>query len=205
MKLLIFDFDGTIVDSKKVYFNAIENSLENYGFNKNQADNAINVGLSISETLKKIGVSPVLRWIEKRRIMKRVMKHVDEVKKCRDVEHIAGLKAKKILVSNSLKEFILPVLEHLKLKDEFDEIYGADSFKEKGEFIEQYLSKKKISKNTVYYIGDRVADIKLAKRIGIKSIVVSGKCAWNSRSSLLKAKPDFLVFDLDSIKEITKS
>ena len=197
---LIFDFDGTIVDSKQVYYKALEKHLGHLGLNKKEADRAIDVGMSISETLKKVGISPLLRWYEKREIMRQVMKHVNEVKKCKDAEHIKNIKCKKILVSNSLKEFIIPVLKHLEI--EFDEIYGADDFKEKGDFIKNYLKINKINKKEVYYIGDRVADAKLAKNIGIKSIIVSGRCAWNSIKELLKAEPYYLVFELDNINDI---
>lgn len=202
MKLLIFDFDGTIVDSKKVYYHAIEKHLSNLGFSKKEIDEAIDVGLSISETLKKLGFKGVMSWLEKRKIMKEVLKKVNEIKKCRDADSIKRIKAKKILVSNSLDEFIFPVLKHLKLKQEFSEIYGADDFTNKEKFISDYLKKKKISKKEVYYIGDRIADIKLARKLGIKSIIISGKCSWDSRKDVLKARPDFLLFDLKDIPEI---
>jgi phosphoglycolate phosphatase-like HAD superfamily hydrolase len=134
--------------------------------------------------------------------MKKVLSHVNEIKKVKDAEHIKRLKAKKILVSNSLKEFILPVLKHLRIKDEFQEIYGADDFPDKADFIKDYIKKRGFSKEEIYYIGDRVADVKLARKIGIKSVIISTKASWNSRREVLKEKPDFLIFDLDNLKEV---
>jgi len=200
-KLLIFDFDGTIVNSKAVYYSAIEKHLAHLGLNKDEADKTIDIGLSINETLKKIGVSALLRWWEKREIMKNVLEGVNKVKKCKDAEHIKNLPGKKILVSNSLDEFIIPVLKHLRIKGEFSEIYGADDFDNKAEFISEYI-KNNINKKGVYYIGDRVADVKLARKVGIKSIIISNKCSWSPRKEILKEKPDFIIFDLDSIKNI---
>lgn len=202
MKLLIFDFDGTIVDSKSVYYNALEKYLEEIGFKKKEADESIDIGLSISETLKKLGVSRILRWWTKRKIMGDVLNKVNSVKKCRDVEHLKKLPYEKILISNSLLEFIIPVLNHLKIRREFDEIYGADDFKNKEEFIKKYLKERKINPQDCFYIGDRVADVKLAKKIKCKSIIISNNCSWNSRKEVLKANPDFILFDLKDLKEI---
>lgn len=202
MKLLIFDFDGTIADSKAVYYKAMERVFQKLGMTKQQADEVIDIGLSISETLKKLGFSPIIRWYEKRKIMKEVLKHANQIRKCRDADHIKNIPGKKILVSNSLKEFILPVLKHLKIKDEFQEIYGAEDFDDKEGFIKEYIQKKRLNKKNVYYVGDRVADVRLAREAGVKVIIVSGKCAWNSREDLKNARPDYLVSEIDKIKEI---
>ena len=69
---------------------------------------------------------------------------LNKVKKCRDVDSIRNLKIRKILVTNSLKEFAIPILKHLKISDEFDEVYGADDFDDKKKFISSYLRKNKI-------------------------------------------------------------
>lgn len=202
MILLIFDFDGTIVDSKTVYYHAIEKHLKKAGFSKGEIDAAIDKGLSIKETLKKLGLSNIINWWTKRKILADVLIKVREIKKCRDVNSIRSLKAKKILISNSFDEFIIPILKHLKIRDEFSEIYGADEFNNKQKFIQEYIKKNKLNKKEIYYIGDRVADVKLARNLGIGSIAISNKCSWDSRSSVLKQKPDFMLFDLRDIKDI---
>ena len=201
-KLLIFDFDGTIVNSKAVYYNVMNKYLSDYGFNRKEIDEAIDVGLSVAETLKKLGFSPVFRWFLKKKIMRDVLLKVNEIKKCKDVDLIRGVKARKILISNSYSEFVISVLKHLKLRNEFDEIYGGENFKDKTEFIKKYLKKNMIGKKDVYYVGDRVSDVLVARKVGCKSIIVAGKCAWDSRKEILKEKPDFVVDDIKNIKKI---
>jgi phosphoglycolate phosphatase len=202
MKLLIFDFDGTIADTKSLYYTVILHELRVFGYSEKDIERVIDLGVTLRKILKKLGLSFITSYFLHFRIMRRVKKHVNEIKKCRDVSSISKIKTKKIVVSNSLKEFVLPILRHLKIKKYFSEIYGGDDFSDKAEFISSYLEKKQIDKEDCYYIGDRVADIKTAKKVGCKSIAVFGKCAWNSRADLKKEKPDFLISDLAEINKI---
>lgn len=201
MKLLIFDFDGTIVDSKNVYYRAIEKHLLKRGFTRKEIDSAIDFGLSLKGILKRLEFSFIDRFLIKRRIMRDVIEDINKVKKCTDVDFIKNINCKKILITNSLKSFVYPVLKHLKI-NYFSEIYGADDFEDKSEFIKKYLKKHNISKEDCYYIGDRVADIEVANKVGCISIIISNKCSWDRRNEIKKACPDFILFDIKDIKEV---
>ena len=200
-KLLIFDFDGTIVDSKAVYYSAIEHELMALGFPRRSVDKTIDLGLSLRKTLSALRLNFITNLILKRRIMNQVKEYTTKIKKCKDVDSIKNIDEKKILVTNSLKEFAIPILKHLKLKKAFSAIYGADDFSDKEKFIKDYLQKNHIDKKDCFYIGDRAADVKLAKKIGCMSVIVSGRCAWNSRKEIMNANPDFLINDLKNLKE----
>ena len=201
-RLLIFDFDGTIADTRAVYYHAIGNELRFLGYKEKDIDRAVNLGLSLKKTLKNLGLGFLTRWFLHARVYKRVKAHSVEIRKCRDVDSIRQLKDRKILVTNSLKEFALPILKHLKLREAFSEIYGSEDFDDKAGFISNYLKTRKMDKKQCYYIGDRVADIKLARKVGVNSVVIAGKCAWDSRQELLEAKPDFILDDIKSLRKI---
>jgi HAD superfamily hydrolase (TIGR01549 family) len=203
-KLLIFDFDGTIVDSKTAYYNSIIKQLNPMGFSKKRITEAINLGLSLWDTLGEFIPSALRRWWIRRKIMKDVLKEASTIRKCHDSEHIKDIHIKKILISNSLSEFVIPVLKHFKMIKVFDKIYCADDFDNKTKFIINYLKTKKINPRECFYVGDRVADVALAKKIGCKSIIVYGKCSWNSKKEIMKAKPDFVVPDLILVKKIVE-
>ena len=203
-KFLIFDFDGTIADTRAVYYKAIFDELKEYGFSYEQVDKVIDIGLSIRNTLRKLGFNFLAVFFVKRAIMKKVLIHVNNVKKCRDVDSIKKIEVRKILITNSLKEFALPILKHLKLRKTFSEIYGADDFDDKEEFIKDYLKQNKVDKKNCYYMGDRATDARLARNAGIKSIIVSGKCSWDSRKEILEQNPDFVVDDINEIKQIVE-
>ena len=203
-KIVMFDFDGTIVDSRTAYYNSISNRLKHLGFSEKKIKETIDLGLNLWDTLKEFIPSVLFRWWIRREIMQGVLKEAGAIKKCHDSEHIKNIHIKKILVSNSLSEFVIPVLKHFKLYKTFNEVYCADNFDNKTKFISNYLKKNKIKPKDCFYVGDRVADAVLAKKVGCKSIIVYGKCSWNSKKELLKAKPDFIVPDLLLVKKIVE-
>lgn len=204
IKVVIFDFDGTIADSKAVYYNSINKHLNSLGFSKKKIDKAIDIGMNLSETLKRFIPGFFYRWWIRRKIMKDVVKEANDVKKCKDISHIKDIRARKILISNSLAEFVFPVLKHLKAEKYFKRIYCADDFNNKERFIKKYLKAHKIKRSECFYIGDRAADARLARRLGIHSILISGKCAWDSRKEVMRAKPEFIVPDLIDVNRILK-
>ena len=204
IKLVIFDFDGTIVDSKTAYYSSIGNRLKPLGFSEKKIKETINFGLSLWDTLREFVPSVLFRWWIRREIMRGVLKEASTMRKCHDAEHIKEIHARKILVSNSLSEFVIPVLKHFKMRRVFNGVYCADNFDNKTKFISNYLKKHKIKSKECFYVGDRVADVELAKKVGCRSIIVYGKCSWNSKKELLKAKPDFIVPDLLLVKKIVE-
>ncbi|MDD5191604.1 MAG: HAD hydrolase-like protein [Candidatus Nanoarchaeia archaeon] len=202
-KLLIFDFDGTIADTKSIYYKSIYDVVKRFGYSYKDIDRIIDLGMSLRKVLKKLGFSFLTSWFLHKEIMNNVEKYVNEVKKCKDVDSINGIRTKKILVTNSLKEFVTPILRHLKINC-FNEIYGAEDFADKAEFIKEYLKKRKLSRRNCYYVGDRASDVITAGMSGCKSIIVSGKCAWDSKKEISKANPDFIVSDIKDIRKIAK-
>ena len=204
IKLVIFDFDGTIVDSKTAYYNSIMNHLNPMGFTKKRISETIDIGLSLWDTLGEFIPSVLRRWWLKRKIMKDAIKEVSTIRKCHDSEHIKDICIRKIVVSNSLSEFVKPVLRHFKMTGVFNGVYCADNFDNKAKFITNYLRKNKIKPRECFYVGDRVADVKLCKKIGCNSIIVYGKCSWNSKKEIMRAKPDYIVPDLILVKKIVE-
>src|SRR3989304_5260632 len=97
IKLIIFDFDGTIVDSKSAYYDSINKHINPLGFSRERIAEVIDLGLNLGETLRKFIPSAIYRWWVKRSIMADVLKEVDKIKKCHDIEHVKDIRVKKIL------------------------------------------------------------------------------------------------------------
>ncbi|OGJ21881.1 hypothetical protein A3K73_06695 [Candidatus Pacearchaeota archaeon RBG_13_36_9] len=204
MKLLIFDFDGTIVNTKALYYNAVYKNVKKFGYSYKDVDRVIDLGANIRQTLRKLGLNPFVTMFMKRKVMKDVLIDLPKVKKCRDVDSIRELRQEKILVTNSLKSAVYPLLKHFKLKKEFKEVYGFEDFIDKGKFLKEYIEKRKLDKNKVYYIGDRAADVRTARKAGCVSVVITGSCAWDSQKELLEQEPDFIIHSIKDLKKIVK-
>ena len=202
--LLIFDFDGTIVDSKALYYDAIYKNVKRFGYTYEDVDRVIDLGANLRKTLRKLGLNFFVTAYMKRKVMKDVVKNLKNVKECRDVESIKKLGEEKILVTNSLKSAVLPLLLHFKLEGEFREVYGFEDFVDKGKFLKKYIFDKKINPRECYYIGDRATDVKVARKAGCNSVIITGKCAWDSKQEILEQQPDFIIHSIKDLKELIK-
>lgn len=204
MGLLIFDFDGTIADTKALYYNAIYKNVKRFGYSYKDIDRVIDLGANLRKTLRKLGLNMFITAYMKRKVMKDVVKELNTVEKCRDVDSIKEIEGEKILVTNSLKSAVLPLLRHFKLKNEFKEIYGFEDFVDKGKFIKDYMSKKGLNSEECYYIGDRAADVRVARKAGCNSVIIAGKCAWDSKKEIIEEEPDFIIHSIKDLKKIIR-
>ena len=178
--------------------------MKDYGFKFKDVDKAIDRGMSLKVTLRKLGFSWVLTMLLKKRILKKVKGYVDEVRKCKDIGVLGELEGNKILVTNSSKMFLKPLFKHLKIKKYFKEIYGSEDFDEKGKFLKDYIKKNKLDAEDCYYIGDRVKDVEVSKKAGCKGVIIESKCAWDTQEELKKAKPDFIVKGLKGLGKVLR-
>jgi phosphoglycolate phosphatase len=204
IKLVIFDFDGTIVNTKYAYYSSMNRHLNPLGFSRKQIDAAIDLGLNLSETIERFVPFRLYKWWVKRKIVRDVLREAGHIHKCRDVGSIRRIKARRVVISNSFSDFIMPIIRHLKLGKIFSEIHCADEFNDKAEFIKRYLKKRRIKPKECAYVGDRASDVRVARKTGCVSIIVLGKCAWDSRAEVLAAQPDFVVNELREIAEIVR-
>jgi phosphoglycolate phosphatase-like HAD superfamily hydrolase len=201
IKLLIFDFDGTLADTKGLYYKFIYKHLKNEGLNlsKRRFHNEL-LGLKLHDILKKLKLKESLKRTKKN-IHNDIFENIREINLLGDIKYIKNIKLKKIIVSNTITKNITPVLKHNKI-NYFSGVYGGDKFEKKEVFIKKYLKKNKIKKDEVIYIGDTIKDIHVARKAGIKVVSISSKISWNSRKELLKNNPDYIISSFRELKNI---
>jgi len=201
IKLLIFDFDGTLVNTKKLYYNSIYKHLKENGIyiSKEKFHNEL-LGLKLHDILIKLKIRKNLKEI-KDKVHADVFSNIKKIKISKDINCIRNIKIKKIIVSNTITKHVISILRKNKINF-FQEIYGGDKFKDKISFIKNYMKKKKLKKNEIAYIGDMIKDIEIARKVGIISISISHDISWNSRKELLKANPDYIITNLKEINKI---
>ncbi len=192
--MMLFDFDGVLVQSLDLYAGAVKIILERMGkpFVRNREDYlelfegnfyeslaARGVDLKVFSNLAK-EVLPDLDY----KSMKPVPGLVPVLDSLRKIHLLA-------VVSSNGSATIGRALEAFAFAPYFQDILGSDFLFSKREKIAHALSKYRISPNHTYYVGDTTGDIIEAKAAGVLS--VGAAWGWYGREKLANASPDFLV------------
>jgi len=221
-RLLIFDFDGTIVDSGDVVY-VINRSIFKKEFNINISKNEFyklfddNFYKNFAKFLfkhKKIGFLGLLKLeFEKKKIQKYVEQllielenHKSHFKPFPDIKNmLKELKKKNILtvVSSDLDSFVKYIIKKYKL-EYFNDALGADFALSKIKKIKYLIKKYNIPKSDVIYIGDTIGDILEAKKAGIQCIAVTFGFHSKKRFSGSKIKADYYADNAKELLEIIK-
>jgi phosphoglycolate phosphatase len=194
--LIIFDFDGTLVNSfdtaiKK--FNLLANE-----FNLKQISTAdINIlrNLTSWEVIKYLDI-PLYKIPN---IILKARKYMqDEILQLPPFPDLHVTLAKfyekgiylGIVTSNSYDNVTL-WLKHHQLDHLFNFIHNENLFFGKYHVLKRIIKKYPFQKNNIYYVGDETRDIAAAKKLGVQSVAVTW--GFNSEEILTRFKPHFLV------------
>jgi len=204
IKLVIFDFDGTIADTFK-FGVKISNSLApKFKYNLITEDTEEHYrGKSAQEILKEAGISFFKLPFVATRFQIEFSKVINELLPCEGIiDVINSLKDKYelgIITSNSGKN-VDRFLENHKLTNIFSFIISNKKLFGKAKTFKKIIKEKKINTEEVIYIGDESRDIEAAKKNNVKIISVSW--GFNTYNLLEKYKPDFLISDAKEILKI---
>jgi len=194
IKNVIFDFDGTLVDSDFVVESVNKYLMKKYRIEDVNAKDfrAMNT-LPLRDRFKKLGVPlyklPLI-------IFEAIRLYSHSIHKIKLIEGIYDVLkrltedkvALYILSSNSSKN-IKKFLQRNKINF-FKDIYSTPNTIEKDKTLTKLIRKKRLLKDSVLYVGDQFEDIISCKKIKVRIAAVSWGC---DRADLLeKGKPDFL-------------
>ncbi|MCK9255380.1 MAG: HAD hydrolase-like protein [Bacteroidales bacterium] len=208
-KTVIFDFDGTLADTLEVMlaiFNRIapEYKCKQVEFSEKEKY----LGLSIPELLKEVNVSMLLLPRLALRMKNELTKELHKVSAFPGIEEsLHNLKeigySLGVMSSNSVKN-INAFLKRNSLFELFDFIHSGKNIFGKDKVISRILSKYKIPKDSVVYVGDEHRDIEAVKKINIP--IISVTWGLNSKELLEKHKPNLIISQVSelckSVKEI---
>ncbi len=185
MKLVIFDFDGVLVDTLLICYSINAKKL---GFSLEKYKSFF--GGNIYETTasvknKSFNLQDFFKHYDNET---RELKIPDELKKI-----LKELGEKYILgiVSSTQTSSISNILKREGVASSFRDIFGSDTHTSKVVKNKMLLEKYKIESKDAVFVTDTVGDVIEARTCGIKSIAVTW--GFHDEKMLLKAKPDKIV------------
>lgn len=196
MKVILFDFDGTIVNSLSTVLTVTNRLFTEFGYAPIDLDTFEKLqNLSSRQVFKELDISLVKLPFLARRFNR------EYGKKAADLEFAPGIKEtlldlKKqgcwlgIVSTNSVKN-IQAFLQAQHLTELFDLIACSPSLFGKNRLIQRILRQYRFLPDMVFYVGDETRDIEAARRSGVNTIAVTW--GFNSEQILKAHQPDFLI------------
>ena len=203
---IVFDFDGTIVDSMQMVFSALNDALKRR-----------NLPTIEIELLGRMAGLPVIDIISSKAYIteaaaKEVEKDVFKTytsfcrTSCQLLPHVEStlktLKSKKIklgLFTTTPTKPLMAVEKKFSLKDYFDIMIAKEDAENKPnpEGLNKIVKEFGIRKDECLYVGDSPIDILTGKAAGIKTIAVTTGIA--TIKQLKEANPDWIIPNLEKL------
>ncbi len=204
IKLIIFDLDGTLVDSSVDITNALNYAIGPYGLEKMTVTKTISlVGEGITSLISKlVGQSETDR---KNDVLNRFLDyysaHLNDFSTVypgvRSTLEMLG-DYRRAVISNKRTDLSKRLLEGLELSAYFDFIWGSDSVPEKKPSpvpVLEMLKKVGCGPAEAVIVGDSNFDIEAGRAAGVKTVAVS----YGFRDASLLKDADFII---DSMTEL---
>ncbi len=200
-KLLIFDFDGTIANTKSITYLVYDKLHHEYGLKKLSKEEIDHLKeMSLKEKLDAHGVKFYELPKRIKQTKKIIHEFIDQIEPNSGmIEVLRMLKDQGYIlsiVSSNNESNINYFLDKYDINF-FDLVIGNASFHGKKRKIKEMIKTLGFSKDDSIYIGDEIRDIKASSKLGIKMIAVT--FGFDDESVLEKHHPDEMVDDAKSI------
>ena len=193
MKLLLFDFDGVLVDSIDVYEKTVTDCLKQIGqpLTRGREEFLELFEGNFYESLKQRGVNMDKFVAASVDILSKVnytdMKPFDAI---RPVLRELAKNHPMILISSNDTPTIAETLRLYDFEGIFQEILGSDFMLSKKDKILYAAKKYNATISDIYYIGDTTGDMKEGRQAGITTVGVTW--GWHSKELMATSQPDYL-------------
>ena len=195
LKVIIFDFDGTLADTIDILLNITNRLSAEFGFKSATKEELAQLsGLTPWQILRYSGISIFKFPLLIRKLKAELRNEIPNIQLFPGIKEVL-LELKKLgfqlgIITSNSRENVLASLEKNGLQGTFTFIYSGSTFG-KHKVINRWLKREHINAEEVVYVGDEIRDIDAAKKTGIKVIAVSW--GFNSHSALAAQNPDFLI------------
>jgi len=209
--IIIFDVDGTLVDSRKDIVKAVNFTLRELRLPQKPPRLIISyIGLGIRDLIRRsLGDQKGQFADEALKIFtgffrrhsadeSRLYPHVKET-----LDYFRN--KRKVVVTNRNRESAEITLKKLSISDYFEEVFGGDDedcIKPSACPLDRVCSKLGMDKSKTIIVGDMDIDIKAGKNFNIRTCWVS--YGLGKREDVEKIGPDYIINDIIELKKIIR-
>ncbi|WP_025691509.1 HAD hydrolase-like protein [Paenibacillus zanthoxyli] len=194
IRTIIFDFDGTIVDSGRVVFDLFNKFADKYDYKRvPERDAELIRSLPVRERFKMLKVPvhkvPLLTMDVVRKYKEAIpnLKISHELKNV--LKELKNRGVNLILISANSKENIKQFLK-INQMEWFDDVITANRFFGRHLAINSYLKTAGISRDDVVFVGDEHRDILACRKSQIK--IISVTWGYDLERLLRQSDPDYI-------------
>lgn len=208
VKVIIFDFDGTIADTLDAIVGITNRLAKEYGYKQTDPEQLAQIrNMSSRDIVRKSGISLFQIPFLLRRIKLDLSNDIQQIKPIGGIKEALTKLTNQgvelgILTSNS-EENVRVFLKKHEMQDLFSFIYAEPTLFSKHKILNQLIKKNNFIPEEVIYVGDETRDIEASKKIPIKVIAVSW--GFNSEAALAKHNPDFLIHQPSELIDLMRS
>jgi len=195
LKYIIFDFDGTLADSKEVFISVYNQIADKHDYRQIEPGNLQYLRtLTITERCRYLKVPMYRIPFLATEFLSRYKQALDRVKLFDGIrELLLGLNAlglETAIISSNAEHNIAGFLSANEIGS-VSKIYCSSNLFGKVKLINGFLKKYKLGPEQVIYVGDEVRDIVACKKAGVKIVWVDW--GYDGRETAVSEKPDYMV------------
>ncbi|RWW92361.1 HAD hydrolase-like protein [Flavobacterium cerinum] len=195
-KYIVFDFDGTLVDSRSIFISLYNELAVKHGYALMTEDNLPHLrSMSISERCKCLNVPLYRIPFLVSAVIKKYKDAIPQLEFNKDIEQLLGSLAMNnikyaVLSSNSKKN----IAQFFELKGIANKnVYCSRSVFGKHVLLNKFLKEKKLDPSEILYVGDELRDVIACRKSNVKVAWVSW--GYDNEQVLKNNKPDHVLHD----------
>lgn len=199
LRAVLFDFDGTLVDSAEASFRCYQRTFENFGISFDRERYAETYAPDWLQTYTAVGLprssweAANALWLE--HYSCEIAPMIDGVEGALKAFENAGLL--QGIVTSGTRHRVIRDLDALGIRELFKVLVCAEDAEKKKphpQALMLALDSINVSSNHAVYVGDSPEDIRMARDAGVFSIAIPG--AYPNREALAAAGADLTVATL---------
>nr|WP_295921882.1 HAD-IA family hydrolase [uncultured Dyadobacter sp.] len=195
IRYVIFDFDGTLADSRAVFLSAYNELARKRGYTPIGAGDLQHLRtLTISDRCRHLGVPmyyiPFLA-AEFLSLYKKQLHHIKLYEGIRELLDALRSRGIETAIISSNSESNITAFLSLNRIDSIRKIHCSRNLFGKEKLIRQFLKRYDLSAENILYVGDETRDIEACKKAGVKIAWVDW--GYDSLQMVAPLEPDYIV------------